>query len=243
MKNYLYIVISFFLTIVSYAQHLDSIFENPALQEINRMSMRASYFPFENIAKAKNGTIKQSERFLNLNGLWSFLWKEDYRQLSKDFYKTNFNESQWKKILVPSNWEVQGYGVPIYVNASYEFNQKNPTPPDIPDSLQQNAGLYRKTFDLPTSWQGEKVYLHLGAVKSAFKLYINGKFVGMGKDSKLASEFDIRTKTSLQWKCVDGRTQATSNAKICGAFPGFLVIATSICDLKCIYTTLVSALV
>jgi len=191
MKNYLYIVISFFLTIVSYAQHLDSIFENPALQEINRMSMRASYFPFENIAKAKNGTIEQSARFLNLNGLWSFLWKEDYRQLPKDFYKTYFNESQWKKIPVPSNWEVQGYGIPIYVNASYEFNQKNPTPPDIPDSLQQNAGLYRKTFDLPTSWQGEKVYLHLGAVKSAFKLYINGKFVGMGKDSKLASEFDI----------------------------------------------------
>ena len=54
MKNYLYIIISFFLTIVSYAQHLDSIFENPALQEINRMSMRASYFPFENIAKAKH---------------------------------------------------------------------------------------------------------------------------------------------------------------------------------------------
>ena len=191
MKNHLYIIISFFLTIVSYAQHLDSIFENPALQEINRMSMRASYFPFENIIKAKNGTIEQSACFLNLNGLWSFLWKEDYRQLPKDFYKTNFNESQWKKIPVPSNWEVQGYGIPIYVNASYEFNQKNPTPPDIPDSLQQNAGLYRKTFDLPTSWQGEKVYLHLGAVKSAFKLYINGKFVGMGKDSKLASEFDI----------------------------------------------------
>lgn len=191
MKNYLYIIISFFLTIVSYAQHLDSVFENPALQEINRMPMRASYFPFENIAKVKNGTIEQSARFLNLNGLWSFLWKEDYRQLPKDFYKTNFNESQWKKIPVPSNWEVQGYGIPIYVNASYEFNQKNPTPPDIPDSLQQNAGLYRKTFDLPTSWQGEKVYLHLGAVKSAFKLYINGKFVGMGKDSKLASEFDI----------------------------------------------------
>jgi len=58
MKNHLYIIISFFLTIVSYAQHLDSIFENPALQEINRMSMRASYFPFENIIKAKNGVTE-----------------------------------------------------------------------------------------------------------------------------------------------------------------------------------------
>ena len=86
---------------------------------------------------------------------------------------------------------MKGYGIPIYVNVSYEFNQKNPTPPDIPDDLAQNAGVYRKVFELPSAWKDEKVYLHLGAVKSAFKLYINGTFVGVGKDSKLASEFDI----------------------------------------------------
>ena len=174
-----------------YAQTLDSIFENPAVQEINRMPMRASYFPFEEISKAKNGLPSNSTRYLSLNGEWSFLWKNDYKQLPKDFYKKDYKEEKWDKITVPANWEMKGYGIPIYVNASYEFNQKNPTPPDIPDDLAQNAGIYRKVFELPSAWKDEKVYLHLGAVKSAFKLYINGTFVGVGKDSKLASEFDI----------------------------------------------------
>ena len=174
-----------------YAQTLDSIFENPAVQEINRMPMRASYFPFEEISKAKNGLPSNSTRYLSLNGEWSFLWKNDYKQLPKDFYKKDYKEEKWDKITVPANWEMKGYGIPIYVNASYEFNQKNPTPPDIPDDLAQNAGIYRKVFELPSTWKDEKVYLHLGAVKSAFKLYINGTFVGVGKDSKLASEFDI----------------------------------------------------
>lgn len=191
MKKYFLIITSLFTVGVGYSQQLDSIFENPAVQEINRLPMRASYFPYESVIKAQAANIEKSTRFVSLNGLWSFLWKEDYRELPDDFYKADFKDSQWKKIPVPANWEIQGYGIPIYVNASYEFDQKNPTPPDIPDDLKQNAGLYRKTFQLPASWKDEKVYLHLGAVKSAFKLYVNGKFVGVGKDSKLASEFDI----------------------------------------------------
>ena len=67
----------------------------------------------------------------------------------------------------------------------------NPDPPDIPDSIDQPAAGYRKIFNFPVAWTGMKVYLHLGAVKSAFRLYINGKEVGLGKDSKLESEFDI----------------------------------------------------
>ena len=153
-----------------YAQTLDSIFENPAVQETNRMPMRASYFPFEEISKAKNGLPSNSIRYLSLNGEWSFLWKNDYKQLPKNFYKKDYKEEKWDKITVPANWEMKGYGIPIYVNASYEFNQKNPTPPDIPDDLAQNAGVYRKVFELPSAWKDEKVYLHLGAVKSAFKL-------------------------------------------------------------------------
>ena len=77
-----------------YAQTLDSIFENPAVQEINRMPMRASYFPFEEISKAKNGLPSNSTRYLSLNGEWSFLWKNDYKQLPKDFYKKDYKEEK-----------------------------------------------------------------------------------------------------------------------------------------------------
>ena len=240
MKKYFLIITSLLAGSVLKAQQLDSIFENPALQEINRLPMRASYFPYESVQKAQEANADKSARFVSLNGLWSFLWKEDYRELPTDFYKTDFKEDQWKKIPVPANWEVEGYGVPIYVNASYEFNQKNPTPPDIPDDMKQNGGLYRKTFTLPATWQDEKVFLHLGAVKSAFKLYVNGKFVGVGKDSKLASEFDITPYVVAGknlWKYAVGRMLVIWSAKICGDFRVFRVIATYICVLKFIFMT------
>ena len=171
--------------------YLDTIFENPAVQEINRMPMRSHYFAFENSEKAAKNDYKSSERYINLNGKWKFLWKEDYKQLPKTFYTANYNDSHWDNVNVPSVWELNGYGIPIYVNASYEFAMKNPNPPDIPDDIPQAGGLYRKEFVIPAQWKEEKIYLHLGAVKSAFKLYVNGQFVGVGKDSKLSSEFDI----------------------------------------------------
>lgn len=179
--------------------YLDEVFENPAIQEINRLPMRSSYFPFENQQKAIKNEKEKSVRFLSLNGNWQFLWKEDYKMLPKDFYKIDFQDKDWNKMPVPAVWELNGYGTPIYVNESYEFAQKNPNPPDIPDNLKQETGLYRKEFILNENWKNQKIFLHLGAVKSAFKLYVNGQFVGVGKDSRLASEFDI-TPYLLQGK-------------------------------------------
>ncbi|MCU0373850.1 MAG: DUF4981 domain-containing protein [Chitinophagaceae bacterium] len=170
---------------------LDPIFENPAIQEENRMPMRAAYFPYEDEAKAAAGKKESSSRFLNLNGLWKFNWVARYQDLTSDFYLPQTNDAGWKDFPVPANWEFKGYGIPIYTNIPYEFNPQNPAPPDIPDNIDQAAAAYRKTFTLPEGWQGMKVYLHLGAVKSAFKLYVNGKYAGLGKDSKLESEFDI----------------------------------------------------
>lgn len=169
---------------------LDPIFENPQIQEENRMPMRASYFPFENTGAVQKGK-ESSARFLTLNGNWKFNWVARYQDLPADFYKPETNDAGWKNFPVPANWEFKGYGIPIYTNIPYEFEPKNPNPPDIPDKLDQPAAAYRKNFSLPEHWKGMKIYLHLGAVKSAFKLYINGKYVGLGKDSKLESEFDI----------------------------------------------------
>lgn len=169
---------------------LDPIFENPQIQEEKRMPMRASYFPFENTMAVQKGK-ESSERFLNLNGTWKFNWVARYKDLPADFYKPETNDAGWKTFPVPANWEFKGYGIPIYTNIPYEFEPKNPNPPDIPDSIDQAAAAYRKTFTLPAGWKGMKIYLHLGAVKSAFRLYVNGKYVGLGKDSKLESEFDL----------------------------------------------------
>lgn len=183
------LMVSFFVS--AQQQYLDPVFENPQLQEENRLPMRATYFPFESVEKADKADMTRSNRYMSLNGKWKFKWSDSYQNLPKDFYRSDFNDRQWDFISVPSNWEFQGYGTPIYVNEKFEFALKNPQPPNIPDSISQPGGLYRKHFTLPSNWAGKEIILHLGAVKSAFKLYVNGTYVGLGKDSKLPSEFNI----------------------------------------------------
>lgn len=172
-------------------QFLDPYFENPAVQEINRMPMRATYFPFESVEKAVANNPSSSKWFLDLNGTWKFLYADDYQKLPSNFQSTTFNDQQWDDFTVPATWEFNGYGTPIYVNEKFEYALQNPQPPNIPDSIAQPAGVYRKTIILPNDWDNREVFLHLGAVKSAFKLYVNGTFVGFGKDSKLSSEFNL----------------------------------------------------
>ena len=99
---------------------------------------------------------------------------------------TNFNVDSWPDIKVPGNWEMQGFGTPIYV-------EKSPIPP-YPSMIPENdnpVGSYKKTFTLPPDWLRRRVYLHFGAVRSAFYVWINGRKVGYSEDSKLPAEFDI----------------------------------------------------
>lgn len=169
----------------------DPVFENPDLQEENRLPMRASYFPFETRALAEKNDKSASTRFYSLNGTWKFFWTSHFKNIPSGFEKKDFNDSEWDDFKVPANWEFNGYGTPIYVNIPFEFAIKNPMPPVIPRDQDQPAGIYRKTFELPESWSGQRVFIHLGAVKSAFRIYVNGEYVGLGKDSKLESEFEL----------------------------------------------------
>ena len=133
---------------------------------------------------------------MSLNGTWKFNWVQDPAKRPVDFYKTTYNDAGWKNFTVPANWETNGYGLPIYVNHPYEFAGRskmgarlNP-PYDIPAD-NNPVGSYRRKFNIPTKWDGRQVFIHLGAVKSAFYIWVNGKKVGYSEDSKLAAEFDI----------------------------------------------------
>lgn len=164
--------------------------QDPEVVSVNRLPMRASYFPFENLSAAQRGEKGASTRFLSLNGMWKFSWVDHPDKRPREFFRTDFDDSKWTQFPVPSNWEFKGYGVPIYVNLTYEFSPTNPQPPNIPDSLNP-VGSYRRFFALPAAWDGMQVYLHLGGVKSVFYLWVNGKKVGYSEDSKLEAEFDI----------------------------------------------------
>lgn len=177
-------------------QGLPSELQNPAVVSVNRMPMRASAYAFESAGLANQGDKDKSAYFLSLNGVWKFNWVQDPRKRPVDFYQSDFDDSQWDNFKVPANWELNGYGLPIYVNQPYEFTghakrygQLNP-PFDIPED-NNPVGSYRRKFSLPQSWSGRQVFIHLGAVKSAFFIWVNGIKVGYSEDSKLAAEFDI----------------------------------------------------
>lgn len=187
MKQFIFPILLLFPIIMS-AQILPPEVTDPGIVEVNRAPMHATFFPFESRELAAQFDKSKSKRFQLLNGVWDFKWVEAPEDRPKDFFQKELDDGFWDEIEVPANWEVNGYGTPIYVNIPYEF--PNAKPPHVPSDINP-VGSYRKTFKLDKSWEGMRIMLHLGAVKSAFYLWINGEYVGYSEDSKLEAEFDI----------------------------------------------------
>ncbi|MCR5645838.1 MAG: DUF4981 domain-containing protein [Bacteroidales bacterium] len=123
-----------------------------------------------------------------LNGDWKFYWVDSPSKAPEDFYKTDYDVSNWNTIKVPANWELNGYGTPIYVNVDNEFR---PNDPPYAPTVDNPVGCYVTEFEIPKAWRNRQVYINFGAVKSAYYLWINGQFVGYTEDAKTNSEFDI----------------------------------------------------
>ncbi|WP_291101220.1 MULTISPECIES: glycoside hydrolase family 2 TIM barrel-domain containing protein [unclassified Flavobacterium] len=161
--------------------------ENPAVFQINREPARAAFLPYADASSAIADDYTRSPWFLNLDGNWKFSWSPTPDQRPKDFFKTDFNTINWKEISVPSNWELKGYGIPIYTNITYPF-VKNP--PYI-DHADNPVGSYRRTFELPANWNERHVFLHFEAGTSAMYIWVNGEKVGYTENTKSPAEFDI----------------------------------------------------
>jgi beta-galactosidase len=161
-------------------------YEDPLVSGINRDPSRVTAYSFATLADALKGNRDSSGRYLSLNGAWDFSFALKPADAPKDFYKSKV--SGWKKIPVPSSWEMQGYDKPIYKSAVYPFRPVNP--PQVPQDYN-GVGCYQKTFTLPANWKSMNITLHFGGVSSAYKLWINGKFAGYAEDSFLPSEFNI----------------------------------------------------
>jgi beta-galactosidase len=161
-------------------------YEDPAVSGINRDAARATAYSFASVADALTGDREKSGRYLSLNGEWDFSFALKPGDEPQDFYKSKV--TGWKKIIVPSNWEMQGYDKPIYKSAVYPFRPVNP--PHIPRDYN-GVGCYQKTFTIPGGWKNMNITLHFGGVSSAYKAWVNGKFLGYAEDSFLSSEFNI----------------------------------------------------
>ncbi len=161
-------------------------YEDPLVSGINRDASRVTAYSYATVHDALQNDREKSGRFLSLNGDWDFSFALKPGDEPADFYKSKV--SGWKKIPVPSNWEMQGYDKPIYKSAVYPFRPVNP--PHVPKDYN-GVGCYQKSFTTPAGWKNMNVTLHFGGVSSAYKLWINGKFAGYAEDSFLPSEFNI----------------------------------------------------
>lgn len=165
---------------------------DPQVNQINRAPMRSAAFAWRDGEEA-GGVLqrKNSANYLSLNGIWKFNMVNDASARPVDFWKKNFNDKGWGDMPVPGNWELNGYGDPMYVNVGYPWRTwyRN-NPPTVPEQ-ENHVGSYRREIFVPADWKGKDIFAHFGSVTSNIYLWINGKFVGYSEDSKLAAEFDV----------------------------------------------------
>jgi len=154
--------------------------QDPAVFEVNKLYPRANIR--DNNQSADNFNIEW------LDGKWKFHYVANADERPTDFFRTDFDDSNWGTIKVPGNWELNGYGVPVYVNTTNDFD--NSQLPKVP--VKGNAvGSYRKWVDIDKKWEDQQVIINIGGAKSCFYLWVNGQFVGYSEDAKTNSEFDI----------------------------------------------------
>jgi beta-galactosidase len=196
------------VSLTTYSQKKDPIkdykhyIENEQIISEHKEPAHASFTSFTSEENALNNN---PQFYKSLNGIWKFIWVKNPKDRPRQFMNSNFDVSNWNDIKVPSNWEVQGFGVPIYVNHQYEFADykamiaddmelvdriypKNPG--DVPDNYNP-VGTYRHHFTIDENWNDKELFLHIGAMKSGGFVWLNGKYIGYSQGSKLPAEFNI----------------------------------------------------
>ncbi len=167
----------------SFSQDLD--WENPKVIGINKEAPHTYFISYDSEEASLEDNLN-SGHYKSLNGIWQFKWSENPDKRSKTFYELN-NKDLTDKIPVPSNWEMHQYGYPFYANITYPFPKNKPFVPHDYNPV----GQYKRVFTIDASWKNKEIFIHFGAVKCAFYLWINGKKVGYSQGSKLPAEFNI----------------------------------------------------
>ncbi|MEN8226765.1 MAG: glycoside hydrolase family 2 TIM barrel-domain containing protein [Bacteroidota bacterium] len=161
--------------------------ENQSVYNINREAPRAWFVPFQDMDRLMESDLWESSLIQSLNGSWKFHLSQNPGERPFYFFKEDYDVDNWDQIPVPSNWEMEGYDYPIYVNITYP-HEKNPP---YMQKHYNPTGSYKREFTLPDAWNGMEIFLHFGAVSSAMYVWVNEQQVGYSEDSKTPAEFNI----------------------------------------------------
>jgi beta-galactosidase len=174
--------------------------QNPKLTGLNNEPAHAIMVACPDVKTAtsiqlvNNQQRAKSPFYHSLNGDWKYHYAANFSQRISGFWAPDFNDHDWPVLAVPSNVEILGYGIPIYVNIRYPWTWHGiePNPPFIPEDEPNNTiNVYRRTFAVAKEWSGRHIFLTFDGVNSFFFLWINGQKIGFGKDSRTPVEFDI----------------------------------------------------
>lgn len=203
MKKRCLLLLMYLVAINVYAQTKPD-WENPEVFAINKENTRATALPYATEAQALTNDYKGSPYYQLLNGNWQFYWVEKVADVPEGFYEEGYNvgvispskkgvpnqisgKSGWTLMPVPGNWEFNGFGIPMYVNTGFGF----PKNPPFIDREFSPTGAYRHEFDISSSWDCRKVFLHFEGGTNSMYVWVNGKKVGYTENAKSPAEFDI----------------------------------------------------
>jgi beta-galactosidase/beta-glucuronidase len=160
--------------------------QDPSIIGENKLPANTLIIPFTE-QPAFNAANEESPYLKMLNGKWNFKFFTNPNDTPDNFTESDFDDSDWSKIIVPSNWQTKGFGTPIYTNQVHPFPVN---PPNVPVEGNE-TGLYRLWFSIPNSWDGRQIIIHFAGVQSAMEVYLNGEYIGYSQGSMTPAEFDI----------------------------------------------------
>lgn len=159
---------------------------------------RATALPYPGRESARLGTREATPWFQSLNGRWKFQWAPEPSKRPQGFEAAGFDDAGWAELPVPANWQMHGFGYPLYTNITYPFRKDAPRVMGEPEDKgwtsfkwRNQVGSYRTRFKVPEAWQGRQVYLQFEGVDSAFYVWLNGKKLGYNEDSRTPAIFRI----------------------------------------------------
>ncbi len=161
--------------------------ENPAVFSRGQEEPHAALMPFRNLEEAIRNRRKESGYCLLLNGVWKFRYDENPEQAPAEFFRPDYDVSNWQNITVPGDWQMQGFGRAQFRNVHQPFPAD---PPAVPSDYNP-TGSYRRTFIVPEGWGNRRIFLHFEAVKSASTVWVNGREAGYNEGGMEPAEYDI----------------------------------------------------
>ncbi|MDV2875173.1 beta-galactosidase [Phytobacter diazotrophicus] len=157
--------------------------QNQTITHLNRLAAHPTFASWRDVHAAKENQPSTHRRLLD--GQWQFALAHSPFEVDASWLESDLPGS--RSTPVPSNWQMEGYDIPIYSNVRYPIAT---TPPRVPE--ENPTGCYSLLFNVDAHWLDEgQTQVIFDGVNSAFHLWCNGEWVGYSQDSRLPAAFDL----------------------------------------------------